>query len=243
MNVVKALLSRRWLMPTVAVVLGMIFLARLGFWQLDRLDERRAENAQLAAVLEGAPLHLPQDAVPEDEAFLLNRDVVVSGSYDFAYEKLHILQSWEGHNGVHLITPLLIDESDRAILVDRGWIPDAELENLTDYAEPGPVTVNGYVAKSETISRQTTSDGDSGRTANEWYRVDVAAIEAQLPYELYPFYIVQSPTDEVNQQLPYKAARNIDLSEGPHLSYAVQWFIFSGLLGVIYVVLVKRRQA
>ncbi len=238
----KALFSRRWLLPTIVVLAGMALLARLGFWQLDRLEQRRAANAQLVTVLEGDPLHLPQDAIPEDEAYLLNRDVVVTGTFDFANEGLHILQMWEGRSGVHLITPLVIEGGETAVLVDRGWIPDAEVENVAAYAEPtGQVTVNGYVALSETISRQAASDGNSGRADNEWYRVDVAAIEAQMPYDLYPFFIVQLPTDELNQTLPYAQPREIDLSEGSHLSYAVQWFIFSGLLGIIYVTLVRRR--
>lgn len=241
--VIKALFSRRLLLPTMVVLAGMAFLVRLGFWQLDRLAQQRAANAQLVAVLAGEPLHLPQDAIPEDEAYLLNRDVVVTGSYDFAHEGLHILQSWEGRNGVHLITPLQIANSNKAILVDRGWIPDAEIGNLAAYIEPGQVTVNGYVALSETISRQRVSDGDSGRAANEWYRVDVAAIETQLPYELVPFYIVRSPMDEIDQTLPYEQPREMDLSEGSHLSYAIQWFIFSLLLGIIYVVMVRRRWA
>ncbi|KAA3662635.1 MAG: SURF1 family protein [Chloroflexi bacterium] len=238
----KALVSRRWLLPTIFVLVGMILLVRLGFWQLDRLKQRRAENAQLTAVLEGAPLHLPQDAIPEDEAYLHNRDVVVTGTFDFANEGFHILQQWDSKNGVHLITPLLIDGSDQAILVDRGFIPDAEVANASSYAtESGQVTVSGYVALSEIISRPRTSDGDSGRANNEWYRVDVAAIEAQLPYDLYPFYIVVQPTEELDQTLPYEQPRNIDLSQGNHLSYALQWFIFTGLLGIVYVSLVRRR--
>jgi len=238
----KALFSRQLLLPTIFVLAGMAFLARLGFWQLDRLEQRRTANAQLVAVLEGPPLRLPQDAVPEDEAFLLNRDVVVSGTYDFAHEGLHILQMWEGRSGVHLITPLVIEGGETAVLVDRGWIPDAEAENAAAYAVPtGPVTVNGYVALSEIISRQTTSDGNSGRSDNEWYRVDVAAIGAQLPYDLYPFYIILSPTDELDQVLPHEQSREIDLSEGSHLGYALQWFIFSVMLGIIYITLVRRR--
>lgn len=238
----KALVSRRWLLPTIFVLAGMALLARLGFWQLDRLAQRQAANAQLAAVLEGDPLHLPQDAIPEDEAFLRNRDVVVTGTFDFANEGFHILQQWDGKNGVHLITPLLIEGSDQAILVDRGWIPDAEVANAASYAiETGQVKINGYAALSEIISRPRTSDGDSGRADNEWYRVDVTAIETQLPYDLYPFYIVVQPTEELDQTLPYEQPRNIDLSQGNHLSYALQWFIFTGLLGIVYVALVRRR--
>ena len=238
----KALFSRQLILPTLFVLAGMAFLMRLGFWQLDRLEQRRAANAQLVAVLEDEPLYLPQDAIPEDEAFLLNRDVIVTGTYDFANEGLHILQQWEGRNGVHLITPFLIEGSDTVILVDRGWIPDAEVANIASYrSETQSVTVNGYAALSEIISQPRTSDGDSGRANNEWYRVDVAAIEAQLPYDLYPFYIVLQPTEELDQTLPYEQPRNIDLSEGSHLSYAIQWFIFTGLLGIIYVALVRRR--
>jgi surfeit locus 1 family protein len=52
-------------------------------------------------------------------------------------------------------------------------------------------------------------------------------------------YIKQAPAED-NQQPPLRSEREVDLSEGPHLGYAIQWFLFSAILGVMYVALVNK---
>jgi hypothetical protein len=42
--------------------------------------------------------------------------------------------------------------------------------------------------------------------------------------------------------MPYRALPELDLTEGPHLGYAVQWFIFASLLGVGYPIYVRREE-
>jgi surfeit locus 1 family protein len=66
----------------------------------------------------------------------------------------------------------------------------------------------------------------------------VLILQPQMPYELLPIFVVQAKED--NQVLPYRREQEIDLSEGPHLSYAVQWFIFSLGLGIAYVIYVRK---
>ena len=80
--IVRALFSRQWILPTLAVVAGMIFLARLGFWQLDRLDQRRAKNAALAAALESEPVDLNTAVLPTDLLPLKDRDAMAQGEFE-----------------------------------------------------------------------------------------------------------------------------------------------------------------
>ena len=247
-DVARALVSRRWWWVTLIVAAMMIGLARLGIWQLDRLAERRQANAQLLAALESAPIDLnatiaeyttvaPGDAGSD----LANRDVTMTGAYDFANQRILKLQNWEGRAGVHLITPFILDGSNVAVLVDRGWIPDAEYEagNLFTAAE-GRQTVTGYVALTETISRRTAEAAVPASPGDELFRVDIAAIGEELPHRLAPFYIKEEPPAGGSAELPIRIAKEVDLSEGPHLSYAMQWFIFSLGLGIGYVVFVRR---
>lgn len=242
---IKKMFSRRWIVATIIVITVMITFVRLGTWQLDRLEQRRAQNAQLVAVLEGDSLQLPQDDVPTEKDLLENRDVTVSGTYDFANQKLLILQTWGGRNGVNLITPLVLEDGETAVLIDRGWIPDAEadLENIAaNYNNSETATINGYIALPETL-RQTNSNAAAVRPENEIYRVDVQAIGEALPYDLYDFYIIEPPAEGVDdlEAFPYHKTRVIDLSEGPHLSYAIQWFLFALVLAVLHPILVNRR--
>lgn len=231
----RALFSRRWLLPTFAVVAGMIFLARLGFWQLDRLEQRREKNVALIAALESEPVDLNEAALPDDLASLKDRDAVAQGEFDFAHQGIVKLQTFQGQPGVNLVAPLVLAGGETAVLVDRGWVP--ETANWADYDEPGPITINGYIALTQTINRTGASSTISDELA--WYRVDIDAIQVQMPYKLLPVYIRQAP-EEDNQKPPLRTEREVDLSEGPHLGYAVQWFLFSTILGVMYITLVNK---
>lgn len=238
--IVSQLFTRRWLPATLLVLVGMGIMIRLGFWQLDRLEQRRALNAQLTAALASEPLTLPADVLPQATAQLENRLVSVSGVYDLDHQLLHILQNYQGRSGVNLLTPLLIEGEETAVLIDRGWIPEAETNaaGIAQYDVTGSAVVDGYIALSETSIRQIEQLPQ--RETGEWFRIDLDAIETTLPYDLLPFYIVQSPPTEVDTELPYSLPRQVDLSEGPHLSYAIQWFIFSIMWVVIYIALVMR---
>lgn len=235
LSVGRALVSRQWLLPTLAVIAGMIFLARLGFWQLDRLDQRRAKNAALVAALASEPVDLNEDALPDDLTPLKDRDVVAQGEFDLTHQGIVKLQIYQGQPGVNLVAPLVLDDGETAVLVDRGWVP--EDNNYAAYDETGPVTVNGYIALTQTLNRAGAS---SATDALEWYRVDIDAIQTQMPYKLLPVYIKQAP-GENNQAPPLRSERDVDLSEGPHLGYAIQWFLFSTILGVMYIALVNKE--
>ena len=241
MNLLKRLFSRRWLSGTLLVLFAMTLFARLGIWQLDRLEQRRAQNATLQAVLDSPPLNLAEP-LPAEVEELENRLATVTGTLRFCPGKrIVLLQQWQGRTGVQLLTPLLIEGMEsKAILVNRGWVPQADYEagQLENYqSATGVVQVSGFLA----LSQPGRSDaGDDA--AQEVYRVDVKAIEAILPYDLLPLYLVESPDEGSNIEPPFQAQREVDLSEGPHLSYAWQWFIFCVLTGSLYLVFVRRSE-
>ncbi len=245
---VATLFGRRWWWVTLAVIAIMMVLARLGFWQLDRLAERRAANAQLQAALNSGEINLNEQLAdyastePADfSSDMANRDVVMTGVYDFDNQFVLKLQNLYGIAGVHLITPFIPEGQDRAVLVDRGWIPDTEYEAGHAFDdESGRQTVEGYIALTETIRRRTTESTVPVIARNELYRVDVAAIEEDLPYTLAPFYVKKPLVEDSSNSLPVGMAKEVDLSEGPHLSYAMQWFIFCIGLGTGYVIYVNR---
>lgn len=238
LSVGKALVSRQWLLPTIAVIAGMIVLARLGFWQLDRLDQRREKNAALAAALESEPVNLNEAVLPDDLIPLKDRDVVAQGEFDFAYQGVVKLQTFQGRPGVNLVAPLVLAGGETAVLVDRGWVP--EDSNYAVYNESSPQTINGYIALTQTLNREGASSTLTDELA--WYRVDIAAIQTQMPYKLLPIFIKQAP-GENSDQPPRRSEREVDLSEGPHMGYAVQWFLFSTILAVMYIALVNKELA
>ncbi|MEM7116520.1 MAG: SURF1 family protein [Chloroflexota bacterium] len=242
-DVLRALVSPKWRWVTVAVLLIMAGLARLGFWQLDRLEERRVENAALLAVLTSEIVDVNTavfptlDDISTDAASFKDRQAIVKGRFDFSQQGLIKLQTWRGQPGVYLIAPLVLEDGKTAVLVNRGWIPEAEREDLAQFDEVGEIVVEGYLALTQTLSR---GGGETAVTALEWFRVDIAQIQQSLSYELLPVYLIQAPRETLQTTPPFRLEQNIDLSEGPHLSYAIQWFIFSLIGGVGYLVVVRR---
>ena len=237
-RLLAALFSRQWWWVTLLVVATMMVLARLGFWQLDRLQQRRAANAVLSATLAASPLNLANTTLPDDWSVLKNRQAMATGAYDLDNQVILIVQNWQGRAGVHLITPLVFADGETAVLVDRGWIPEAD-NNPAGHAKydvPEPATVEGIVALSQELSGSTESAAEAPQ--KEWYRVDVAAIGQQMPYELLPVFVLQAAED--NSQPPFRSTPEFDLSEGAHLGYAFQWFIFSLGLGIGYMIYVHK---
>lgn len=232
----KAIFSRKWIAATIFVIMSMAVMARLGIWQLDRLEQRRAANAVLAASLASAPLLLPT-ALPDDLASIKDRQIVAAGQFDLDRQLVLLLKKWHGRTGVHLITPFLIADSQMAVLVDRGWIPQADYDNgrLGQYDITGPVQLEGYAGLSQPMPRAGNVPTLAG-PQTEIYRINIAALQPHFPYDLLPIYIQQAPQD--NSTPPFRAAPEIDLSEGPHLGYALQWFLFTTILGGGYLIFV-----
>lgn len=241
-----ALFNRRWWWTTLLVIAAMGVLVRLGLWQLDRLAQRRAFNARVMAQQAAAPLTLDDQSFGSNLLDMEYRAVVVTGEYDHAQQVLLRNQVWDDQPGAHLLTPLVISGTDRAVLVDRGWIPseDSTPDKRGQYDEPGIVTVRGVVRRPQTrpdFGGAPDPQLTPGQTRlDAWNIVNLERISRQVSLSLLPVYIQQAP-DPAWTALPYRSQPQLDLSEGPHFSYALQWFTFAAILAVGYPVYVRRK--
>lgn len=240
--------SRRWWKTTLLVIVAMGVMTRLGIWQLDRLRQRRAFNARVEAQLNAPSLNLTENSFAQDLTAMEYRSVVVEGEYDPGQQIVLRNQAWVNRYGVHLLTPLRIKDSDMAVIVDRGWVPgeDFEAGTLDHYDETGPVVVQGMLRDSQTrpdFGRRadpTLAPGEQRLDA--WYLVNVDRIAEQIPYPLLPVYIQQAP-DPAWTELPYRSLPELELTEGPHLGYALQWFTFALILGVGYLYYIRKEES
>jgi surfeit locus 1 family protein len=237
--------SRQWWWATILVVLGVALLGRLGFWQLERLEQRRAYNAELARQLAEPPFLITGENLPGEPAEWRHRQVRVEGEFDFSQQLVLLAQNYHGRPGVHLVAPLRIAGSEKAVLVNRGWIParEAAVAQLAHYDEPGPVVITGTLQTTQALPRSANQSAPAAAAGPrlEWYRVDIPAIQVQMPYELLPLFVQQAPPEGVDTQPPYQIASEPPLSEGSHLGYAVQWFTFALMLAVGYFFFVLRH--
>ena len=251
---VKALFSLRYILITLLVIAAMAVMARLGVWQLERREQRIARNADLAAKLEAAPISLNAAALavqwplPEDRTEVRNLPAEAAGQYDFSNQLLLAQQNYREMPGAHLVVPLVLDGGRMAVLVDRGWVPfdDVQTGRWQQYDDQrGPVTIRGRVQPSQILfgraAEQASASAGAQQAKTEWYRIDIEAIQGQMPYQLLPVYLLEAPGPDGNIALPYRIEPEVDLSEGPHLGYALQWFAFAVVAGVVYVAAVRSR--
>lgn len=227
----------RWRWVTVVVFLGMLFLGRLGFWQLDRLEWRRELNAAKLAEMNSEPLSLNSDLTGLDLIEMANRPIMATGEYDFENQFTIESQIFESQTGRYLLTPLRLDGGQSAVLVNRGWIPDND-KNFAAYDEPGPISIIGRIQKGETLSGGRVTQIEDKRI----YRIDVAAAVQELPYEALPIYVLPETDEIIDFELPYLPVADLTIDEGSHFSYALQWFSFALMLAIIYGVYVKRQE-
>jgi surfeit locus 1 family protein len=241
----KQLFSKRWIWVTLLAIVAVGVMVRLGIWQLDRLEQRRSFNRQVLSVRDLPPLELAR-AVPDDLETQLYRQATADGVYDYAHQVLLTNQGYQDQLGVHLLTPMKVTGTEQYILVDRGWVPFSDYQEgkLDQYDQPGPAAADGILANSTSrvgVRSCTSSQPDTSGTGNSLvlFCVDLDAIQKTLPYELAPLYLIQAPSS-TDQSPPIGTTVQIEITEGPHLGYAVQWFSFAALLAIGYPFYVYR---
>jgi cytochrome oxidase assembly protein ShyY1 len=227
----------RWIALTVFAIVVAGGCVLLGLWQLDRLEGRREFNARYAEGLAAEPLPL-EDLLDEGGA-LAYRRTLASGRYDTEHELILYGRTFEGRAGNHVLTPLVLADG-RAIVVDRGWVPIEMDEPPVQAATPpaGTVEIEGALFADQPGGAGEVVPGE-GRIVTV-RSVDLQAIADDMPYELVPWFLqlrTQSPSPRA---LPVPAPPP-ELTEGPHLNYAIQWFAFATIAVVGYVILVRRE--
>lgn len=236
----RFLASKRWIVRTIAGILLVLACVRLGLWQLDRNDERAERNDRIETGISADPAPIENLAEPgrsfDDENEW--RSVQTTGRYDIEHQLVLELRPVDGEQGVHVLTPLVTADGS-AVLVDRGFVPtDGPATEIPDLPEPpsGTVAVDGRLRQSED-ERGAGNGLDEGKIRY----VNIDDIAEALPYDLYPAWVERTSEDPAPAgELTAIPAPEMDA--GPHLSYAVQWFVFA-CIGVGGFILLIRAEA
>lgn len=223
---------RVWLLAAIPVI--VVGMTALGFWQLSRLQDRRARNALLSTRLAEAPVAVTPALIGADLAVWDNRPALARGVFDPAQEIIWRNQARNGAPGVHVITPLRLADGQSAILVDRGWIPYTQAEPAARavYAAPPDIVVITGVLRLPALRNFDFLPADPPLSAalprvDAWYWLDITQIQVQVPYPVLPWVLAQtSPPAGAPAPVP---DYSVDLSDGPHFLYALQWFAFAAI--------------
>lgn len=217
-----------------AIVAATVFV-RLGLWQLARLHAKVQRNAIIAAQQRSEPA--PLASLPRDTAAARYRRAVATGRFDYDREMVVSGRTHQGSPGAELVTPLRLTGSDTAILVNRGWVysPDGASVDRARWRERDSGTVEGYVEQYAPDAGVTAATDRSIIR-----RVSRSEIASRIPYPLAPYYLVYTG-DTAGVAHPVRREMPV-LDDGPHRSYAMQWFAFAAIAIVGAGVVVARER-
>ena len=216
------------------VVTIAVSAVALGRWQLRRLTARKASNAALLDARTLPPIDL--GAPDPIEGTVAGRRVTAKGVFDPARQLLIRGRVQDQSPGLDVVTPLVLSGGARVIWVRRGFVRSPDAATPPDVIPPpdtGLVQVTG-------IAMEAPERSDSGKPLRRgdvttWSRLDGAVIRSLVPGSL-PFELLLAGDSAGPGRLTPVPVP--ELTNGPHLSYAIQWFgiaLAALLFGVIFL--------
>jgi surfeit locus 1 family protein len=222
------------LWPTIATLLLLPVLTGLGIWQLERaawkqhMVDTHTDRALLSPVSLQS-LHDYRDA----EQY---RKVFVRGYYDMEHQLLLDNRTYEGYAGYHVLTPLRLDESEKTVLVNRGWVPVGNSRAiLPDIpGTTGEVLVDATIKlPPQKLFRLSGMDEVHEGWPQVVQQIEINELEERLGYPLEPLILLLDKDDEFGFIRDWKPVYGV--TPDKHRAYAVQWFTLAAVLLMIYI--------
>ena len=232
-------ISLRWLFSYLA--LFTLFLS-LGAWQINRANEKQDFlNTEAKRGNETVKLN---SEIQDDVGVLRYKQATVVGHYETTKQFLLDNQIHAGKAGYFVFTPFKLQNSNKTILVNRGWIPliepRATLPNV-DFSAETEITINGRVNHFPSIGLKLAGANQPTQTSPAVVGVmDEKILAEMLGYELLN---VQLELD-ANASHGFKrewAMAKIMLPE-QHLGYALQWFGLAFVLTILFIKMNFKKQ-
>ena len=223
------MIQRNAFLPATLIVATFLMLLSLGFWQLDRADEKR-QIEQAISQAEKLPAKLIQntDELIQKE----HHQILIKGHYDNQKQLIYDNQIVNSNAGYYVLTPFIL-ENGQAILVNRGFMPwqgsrekmvDINVGNDTKIIKVKLITPKKRIQlKEHTITKTYPKLIQS---------LDIKALSAELGYPLIPML---AQLDVGEKDGFYRKWQPFYGSVDKHLGYALQWFLMALVLGVIAI--------
>lgn len=232
----RSLLTPKWVLSHLFVAFMVVLMTGLGFWQLERLDERKADNTDVR-IASQAPARPIEDLLGDADV-LDHTTVTVTGTYRDDLSFLVANRTFDTQPGSWLATPVELADG-RIVVVGRGWVSRRWVagEDPQSIDVPtGSVTVTGRLFESVDGGRI----GQGSAALPEVSRVDLDTIEELLGADVVDRWVQLATQEPAGGDLPVPVPPPL-LDDGPHLSYAFQWFFFATGTVIAYVLILRRR--
>lgn len=227
----KNLSRPRWIALTLFLI-GLIYLfLRLSEWQMDRYDQRILSNNTITKALNSEAKQIKSSM--ELKNLKTWEKVQLSGSF-LNDDSMLVRKQYLGSKlGFWVITPFQIENND-LILINRGWIPIASSSSAVEEiptAPQGLVKIKGYLQKFSNFVEKP-----SDLPKNQLNQINYQDFSSDLNKDYYVQLNESFPQDREIAIIPLP-----ELSNGPHLSYAIQWILFALLLPIGWFVLLRNE--
>ncbi|WP_341788888.1 MULTISPECIES: SURF1 family protein [unclassified Rickettsia] len=219
----------------LTVLITFIILISLGFWQLNRLKEKKLFLASMqenltSPAIDLAEIHdnLPYQKIKLNGHFLPDKDIYLYGRRSMSSEK----------DGYYLVTPFKTDE-DKIILVARGWFSNRNKNIITQATNDQPHELIGVTMTSEKTRSYLPANDIKN---NVWLTLDLQEASKVLGLNLKNFYLIEESKDISNLDILLPLSINhLAAIRNDHLEYAFTWFGLAASLVVIYVIYRKKN--
>ncbi len=223
------------LIPTLATLLLLPLLMSLGLWQSNKAEQKQASQEVYDKREKSELVQIATEAI-DLQSVRFSR-VKARGYYEPAYQVLIDNQISKGQAGYHVITPLHISGSNMRILVNRGWVAVGADRNILPVIEipQGEVEVTGYAHDpSGKYLELGKPDIKQESWQIVWQNLNINRYKEAVSFSIHPIIILLDPSSSAGglvRDWPRPDSR-IDV----HRGYAIQWYLLSIALLVIYLV-------
>ena len=221
-------MSFRFLVPFILILATMAFLVSLGFWQLDRADQKRTIEASIQKANTGVvELIINQNELLNKEYYEVRLQGSYIGDKQFIYDNQIVDQA----SGYYVLTPFVLTGQSNAIMINRGFIPwNGRRDQLDDIAVDSAFR-EVKIQVSRPIKRIELKTSD----ISNQFPVLIQAIDFDVIEEISSTSFVDvigllDPSSDdgfVRKWEPYTG------SIEKHIGYAIQWFLMALVLGII----------
>ncbi|MFJ5119454.1 SURF1 family protein [Kitasatospora sp. NPDC088548] len=244
----RFLLSRRWLITLLIALLLIPTTIRLGFWQLHRHEARVDRNELITQALTDRPV--PFDTLSATPGFTVPKDltwraVTATGQYDPAHEFVVRKRTDSSGDkiGYFVITPLALADGKGTVLVNRGWVPSGD--SATAYppvpaAPAGEVALTGRLRADETAAGSGIRDR-AGLPDRQFNLISTEQQAKETGATLLGGYLELTDTAPAPGDQPQLLPEPNHSDIGPHMAYAIQWWLFTAMIPVGLWVIVRRE--
>ena len=232
------------LIPTLIFAITFCGFIVLGFWQIDRADQKNVLNSNYTDRQQEAIIVLDKNNVIDEKSSLLWRKVEFEGSFINKQNIILDNQIFNQIAGFNIITPFKIKGSDSLVLINRGWHPNLKNREMLPIINEisDERILQGHIASFPVSGIKLGKNNIETLNSQifRFQRLDAAELNYFFSAKMVPYMIYLDPIIDKelygNFKLPAPDSQK-------NYGYAFQWFAFAITLLIIFIRLSMKRKS